>query len=263
MAFAVSFRHAEAAFAYLRPTRPCRPLCVAATPNNMARVRSVTKKPEKEMMVADLRPASAVAAPPARRKVPVPEVPAAPLSPQAAQPSTSAGFAGTAAKVPAAPSVASGSGTSSSSALAIRDASTAATVPLQLKRTMAVQSGATKALQAELRQTQTQAKQTGIELRETKAALVAKDREIAELQAALAERDGKLKAARADALEGKMALVVKDAELVDAYKQLSYSVQQRSQLRTELAQRRVNGRDCCCCLSAITACCLLIHRRYG
>lgn len=37
----------------------------------------------------------------------------------------------------------------------------------------------------------------------------AKDREIAELQAALAERDGKLKAARADALESKMALVAK------------------------------------------------------
>ena len=36
-----------------------------------------------------------------------------------------------------------------------------------------------------------------------------KDREIEELHAALAERDSKLKAARADALESKMALVAK------------------------------------------------------
>ena len=59
---------------------------------------------------------------------------------------------------------------------------------------------------------------------------------MADLQRQLAERDSKLKAARTDALESKMALAAKDTELVEAYQQLSLSVQQRSALRSELAQ---------------------------
>lgn len=52
----------------------------------------------------------------------------------------------------------------------------------------------------------------------------------------LAERDGKLKAARTDALEARMALQQKDVELKAAFAQLSEAVHDRSVMRTQLAQ---------------------------
>lgn len=190
----------------------CRPRAAVAqaVPGGSGRSGGQRQK-QKEMLVADLRPAPA-ASPPARRVVPEPDAPAA------------------------APAVAAAA--SAPGALAVKEPNGASggLLPRQLQQVVAVQSSSTKALQAELSLTQAQVKQQALELRETRAALVKKEREVEELEATLAERDSKLKAARADALESKMALVAKDAELVEAYQQLSLSVQQRSALRTELTQ---------------------------
>ena len=69
-----------------------------------------------------------------------------------------------------------------------------------------------------------------------------KEAEVVSLRHQLAERDGKLKAARADALEARMALQQKDAELKAAFAQLSETVHERSVMRTQLAQVRRCGR---------------------
>lgn len=63
-----------------------------------------------------------------------------------------------------------------------------------------------------------------------------REAEVVSLKHQLAERDGKLKAARTDALEARMALQQKDAELKAAFAQLSEAVHERSVMRTQLAQ---------------------------
>jgi hypothetical protein len=63
-----------------------------------------------------------------------------------------------------------------------------------------------------------------------------KEAEVVSLKHQLAERDGKLKAARTDALEARMALQQKDVELKAAFAQLSEAVHERSVMRTQLAQ---------------------------
>ena len=68
-----------------------------------------------------------------------------------------------------------------------------------------------------------------------------KDAEVVGLRQELAERDGKLKAARADALESRMMLQQKDVELKTAMAQLSEAVRDRSQLRSQLAQVSLAG----------------------
>ena len=99
--------------------------------------------------------------PPARRMVPVPEAPdMAPLP--------SAASLGAAATL-----LPNDRSTSGGGSLATRDAvADAVAVPETLQRSVAMQSSATKALQAELSLAQTQAKQAALDLREAKAALV-------------------------------------------------------------------------------------------
>lgn len=76
----------------------------------------------------------------------------------------------------------------------------------------------------------------------------ARDAEVVTLRQELAEKDGKLKAARTDALESKMRLQQKDAELKEAYAQLSEAVRERSAMRSQLAQVGWGGwaRVCVC-----------------
>ena len=62
----------------------------------------------------------------------------------------------------------------------------------------------------------------------------AKDLELGRLRGQLAEREGKLRAARSDLLEVRMAAQEKDAALAEAYDKLASACQERSRLRGEL-----------------------------
>lgn len=65
--------------------------------------------------------------------------------------------------------------------------------------------------------------------------LVSKDIEITKLRAQLAERDSKLKAAKTEIIEAKLAVVEKEQELRTVYAKLSQSASEKSRLKGELA----------------------------
>jgi hypothetical protein len=65
--------------------------------------------------------------------------------------------------------------------------------------------------------------------------LISKDIEITKLRAQLAERDSKLKAAKTEIIEAKLAVVEKEQELRIVYAKLSQSASEKSRLKGELA----------------------------
>lgn len=67
------------------------------------------------------------------------------------------------------------------------------------------------------------------------SALVSKDIEITKLRAQLAERDSKLKAAKTEIIEAKLAVVEKEQELRTVYAKLSQSASEKFRLKGELA----------------------------
>ncbi|KAI3425270.1 hypothetical protein D9Q98_009037 [Chlorella vulgaris] len=109
-------------------------------------------------------------------------------------------------------------------------------LPAAAVEQLLAQQAASRAVTAQLGLAQRQAMEQSLELKETRQELSNREAEVVSLKHQLAERDGKLKAARTDALEARMALQQKDVELKAAFAQLSEAVHDRSVMRTQLAQ---------------------------
>ncbi|EFN53767.1 hypothetical protein CHLNCDRAFT_136394 [Chlorella variabilis] len=178
-----------------------------------------------EMVVADdLRPNGSAAPAPSKRMVPAPHNLVAPgMGPNAN---------GIAALPPG--SAAAGSLTGRRGALG--GSNGGSMLPAAAVQQLLAQQATSKAVTAQLGLAQRQVEDQALELTEVRRELSKKEAEVVSLRHQLAERDGKLKAARTDALEARMALQQKDAELKAAFAQLSEAVHERSVMRTQLAQ---------------------------